>query len=209
MVTRFNLVIRRNNNIAFDHKILEMVKNKFFQIIKDNYISKHLNSSDTKDKNVNIDNLTIFKQTEITRKEKLIRNILSLIDVQIEQTEVSISLTGDEGTYYKMISDKIILGAVKGINKHKEIHFILIAFELKVKEYVTYKGALNEFLLFSNNKVFLNAKLEYGLFPKYYSLINSLNIKLDISGALIEISTRALESIFTQIVYISNLDKID
>jgi hypothetical protein len=196
----FKLVIRRNTNFSFDHKLLEMVKKKFFEVIRDNYISKHLDRENTGEMNINLENLTIFKQSEITRKEKIIRNMLSLIDMQIEQTEVNLSLTGDEGTYYSIMSDKLILGAVKGINKHKEIHFILIALELRIKEYVTCKGELNEFLLFSNQKVFLNAKLEYGLFPKHYSLINTLNIKLDISGALFELSTRALESLFSQIV---------
>jgi hypothetical protein len=68
----------------------------------------------------------------------------------------------------------------------------------------------NEFILFNNQKIFLNLKFEYGLFPKsFYSLINTINVKCDISKTKVELSTRAINSIFKIIGQLIKLSKIN
>jgi hypothetical protein len=78
----------------------------------------------------------------------------------------------------------------------------LILFDLQIKEYIEVsKDVYREIFLFKNSKLFLNAKLEYGLIPKsFYSLMNTLNIKVEVSNTRIEVSTRAINQIFKLVV---------
>ncbi len=64
-----------------------------------------------------------------------------------------------------------------------------------------------EIILFQNEKIFLNLKLEYGLFPKgFYSLINTFNVKLDINNLKVELSTRAINTFFK--IAVNHINKI-
>jgi hypothetical protein len=81
----------------------------------------------------------------------------------------------------------------------------LILFDLQVKEYTLAGGSMyREIYLLKISKIFLNAKLEYGLFPKgHYSLINTFNIKVEITNTSIEVSVRAINQIFKLVVYLN------
>lgn len=182
--------------------ILKELKNKYFDIIKDKYLTKHLQKS----KNSNteeefIDN--VIKSEGISQKDKLIRNLLVFFDFLFESLNITFKIE-ELDYFHKLTIRKIIVGALKGINKHKEIHFLCIIFETKITEYIIIdeeNKKYNVINMFQNNKIFLNFKFEYGLFPKgIYSISNTININAEINKTKMEISTRMINSIFKLLV---------
>lgn len=100
-------------------EILNEVKDKFFQIIKDKYISKYMNANENLNGNNNleeeqIDN--ILKKSDITQRDKFIRNLLVFFDVLMENIEFRFKLS-EYPFFHHITVRKIIVGAVKGINK--------------------------------------------------------------------------------------------
>jgi hypothetical protein len=177
------------------------MKESFFKILKEKYINKHKEDNNILREEYGVDNISFLKQSDVTRKEKILRNLLSLVDVLVENAEVSFGLSNLD-FYHKVSLRKAIIGSIKGINKHKEIHFILIFFDLQIREYIKRSEDIyKEIFLFKVSKIFLNAKLEYGLYPQgFNSLLNTLNLKTEISNIFLEVSTRAINQIFKLIV---------
>ncbi len=94
---------------------LKDVKNQFFKIINDRYISKHTskNNENGAEEEV-IDNL--IKKVEVSKKDNFLRNLITFFDILIENVEVNFKLTQSD-TYHSLTLRKLILGVVKGINK--------------------------------------------------------------------------------------------
>lgn len=148
---------------------------------------------------------TVLKPSDSSRRDKFIRNFLCLIDFLLEDIDLNAKFDNSENIY-SINFRKIILGAAKGINKHKEIHFILMIYDLEIVEFIQLNPQdllyYSKFVLFNTNKFFLNLKLEYGLTPKdYYTLLNTINVKSEINTTWINISSRALNSLFKFIVF--------
>ena len=147
-----------------------------------------------------------MKPSDSSTKEKIIRNIIVMLDFLIKDVDLNIKFNDLNYIYSGKIS-KIIFGAVKGINKHKEIHFISIINDLEFIEYIQIDPenilAFNKFTLFKLNYIFVNFKLEYGLFLKdYYTLINTIKITSEFNKIQINFSSRSLNSIFIFLVKI-------
>ncbi len=130
-----------------------------------------------------------------------------MLDFVIEDLELNIKFNDNTSNTYTVKVRKIILGAVKGIINHKEMHFISIVYDLELNEYLQNDPRdllyYYKFNIFNIGKFFINLKLEYGLFPKNnFSLLNTINIKTDINKSKINISSRFLDTFFIFIVKI-------
>jgi len=146
----------------------------------------------------------VIKQSDQSKKEKIIRNLLVLVDLLLEDLDLNIKFDNSRNVYTAKLR-KIMLGAVKGINKHKEIHFISIIYEIELIEYIQINPNdllyYNKFKLLFLKKFFINLKLEYGLFPKSQnSLFNTINFKSELSEGNIDLSSRSLDTLFSFIV---------
>jgi len=112
------IVLKRNegSNLYNDHNdYLNNIKNKFYQIINDKYIFKHINEKkEWKSEEETIDN--ILKKSDIGRKDIFLRNLITFFDFLCENVEVNFKLSEME-VYHKLSLRKLILGAVKGIHK--------------------------------------------------------------------------------------------
>jgi hypothetical protein len=92
------------------------LKNKFFLILKEKYISKHKEDNIVPREEYGVDNISLLRPEEITRKEKILRNLLSLVDFLVEDVDLSYGLSNFD-YFHKASLRKTILGSVKGINK--------------------------------------------------------------------------------------------
>jgi hypothetical protein len=106
----------KSNNYQLD--LLEELKNKFFKILKEKYIDKHSEENQPVREEYGVDSISFLKPAETTRNEKILRNLLSLIDLLIENVDVNFGLT-NLNFYHKVTNRKMILGSIKGINKVK------------------------------------------------------------------------------------------
>lgn len=113
-------VIKKNETDNTQMDILKMLKNKFYDIILKKYISKHLKDN----KQISIDEEVIdniIKPSEISQKDKIIRNLLVMFDILIEFVEVNFKLNEME-VFHNLSFRKFIIGAIKGINKVRLIY---------------------------------------------------------------------------------------
>jgi hypothetical protein len=92
------------------------MKNKFFTVLKEKYIDKHKEDGGAMREEYGVDNISFLRQSEVTRKEKILRNLLSFVDILIEHAEVSFGLSNLD-FYHKVSLRKAIVGSIKGINK--------------------------------------------------------------------------------------------
>ena len=84
-------------------------------MIKNKYISKHLNSNkEIRIEEEVIDNL--LKKSDISKKDNFIRNLITFFDVMLENVEVNFKLS-ENVTFHNLAIRKLIVGGVKGINK--------------------------------------------------------------------------------------------
>jgi hypothetical protein len=84
-------------------------------LIKNKYISKHLNSNkEIRIEEEVIDNL--LKKSDISKKDNFIRNLITFFDVMLENVEVNFKLS-ENVTFHNLAIRKLIVGGVKGINK--------------------------------------------------------------------------------------------
>ena len=233
-----SFIIQRNQrNTEKKNGILFEIKEKFFKIIKEKYINFHLNNEQKKSffkEEEYIDNL--IKETEISQKDKILRNILVFFDFLFQGFEIDFKLS-ENHFFHNLSFKKGVFGVVKGLNKHKEIHIMMLIYNLSIKEYINvknikYVNSMNKYfkdkkdLNFINNdiengklknsfninsnlfdnyvefeiinmkKIFVNFKLEYGFYPiSNFSMNNTINIKIEIEHAFINISSRAIDSI--------------
>ncbi len=146
----------------------------------------------------------VIKPSDLSNKDKIIRNLLVLVDFVLEEFDFKFRFD-DSSSFYSAKIRKVVLGAAKGINKHKEMHFITIFYDIELSECVPKNPdellSINIFNLFSLRKFFVNLKLEYGLFQKnYYTLLNTINVKSELTTGKIDISSRSLNSIFSFMV---------
>lgn len=183
----------------------DVIKNYFSELIKKRFVSKHKKKNKTT--LIEEDFIENFiKPSDTTRKDKFIRNILVLIDFLLEDIEFKIKFDNNQSFYSARIR-KVVLGAAKGVNKHKEMHFITIFYDFEICEYLQINPDdliyYNKFNLFSISKMYLNLKLEYGFQPdNYYTLLNTINLKSEIISGKINVSSRSLDSLFYFIVSI-------
>jgi hypothetical protein len=93
-----SFIIQRNkNNSEKKNGILFEIKEKFFKIIKEKYINVHLNNEQKKNffqEEEYIDNL--IKETEISQKDKILRNILVFFDFLFQEFEINFKLNENE-----------------------------------------------------------------------------------------------------------------
>ena len=176
-------------------EFLKEIKEKFYTIIKEKYYNNH-----NKNKH---ENHFQEKQT-LNQKDKIIRNLLMMFDLLIEEIEISFKI-GNNLFYHQLVMKKGVFGAIKGLNRHKEIHIISTITNVSLIEYMKVNEQRNsnvyvEYVLFNINHIYLNFKLEFGLCPlmsKYnYSIQNTMNIKAEVSNTVINLSTRAINSVF-------------
>jgi hypothetical protein len=196
----FNILSLFTNALKLD---FEISKDFYFDLIKKRFLSKHLIENKT---NLIEEDLieNFIKTSDLSKKDKIIRNLLVLVDFLLEELDFNIKFDKSSSIYTARIK-KTMLGAAKGINKHKEMHFIAIFYDIELFEYLQINPEdllfYNKFNLVSLGKFFVNLKLEYGLFPKnYYTMLNTINIKSDLISGKINISSSRLDSLFTFMV---------
>ena len=135
-----SFVIQRNTNPEKKTGILYDIKEKFFNIIKEKYIENHLNKEEKKQllqEEEYVDNL--IKKTDISEKDKILRNILVFFDLLLQEFELNFKLSEND-FFYCISLKKGVFGVVKGLNKHKEIHLMVLIYNLKVTEYINSKN---------------------------------------------------------------------
>ena len=114
---------------------LSKLKKKFFEILKKKFIDKHLEN--IKDNIIYeeeyIDNL--IKKTEITKSDKIIRNLLVFFDFLIENLDFNFKLSKSD-FFHNIQFRKGIFGVIKGLNKHKEIHLMVLIYDFYINEYI-------------------------------------------------------------------------
>lgn len=95
------------------------IKEKLCEMIKDKYISKHYTKKDVVSDEILED---ILKSTNLTKKEKFFRNLMVFFDLVLENNLIIFKISNND-FYHSIFIKKILVGAVKGINK---VIFILI-----------------------------------------------------------------------------------
>ena len=222
----FIITRKKSNKTGF----LSQLKEKFYQILKEQYINKHIEH--LKDNIIfeeeYIDNL--IKKTDISRSDKFIRNLLVCFDFLLENIELNFKLS-ELDFFHSIYFRKGVFGVIKGLNKHKEIHLMVLVYDFSLKEYVnvntvkfrksmgikstedicnkyktdSFKNPFTpightfdpyaEFSIVNTKKIYLNIKLEYGLYPVgNLSLKNTMNIKCEISNSTVEFSSRCINT---------------
>lgn len=114
--TNFNENSSFQTNQYLDQpEFLRTIKEKFYQIIKEKYMTRHINSNqEGRIEEEVIDN--ILKKSEISRTDKILRNLITFFDILLENTQVNFKLS-EMNMYHHLYIRKAIIGAVKGINK--------------------------------------------------------------------------------------------
>lgn len=198
--------VKKLKFLKFEIKLdFELLKNYYFDLIRKRFLMKH--KSEFKQKLIEEDLIeNVIKPSDLSNKDKFIRNLLVLIDFLLEELELKVKFD-DNDSFYSIKIRKVVLGTVKGINKHKEMHFISFFYDIQLSECIAknpdHSSYFNLFNLLSLRKFFVNLKLEYGLFPKdYYTLLNTINLKSELVSGKVNISSRSLNSMFSFIVNI-------
>ena len=187
-----SFIIQRNkNNSEKKNGILFEIKEKFFKIIKEKYINVHLNNEQKKNffqEEEYIDNL--IKETEISQKDKILRNILVFFDFLLQEFEINFKLNENE-FFHNLSFKKGVFGVVKGLNKHKEIHIMMLIYNLRVKEYINVKN------IKTMNKYFKEKKdLNNNNDIENEELKNPFNIKNESFNNYVEFDIINMQKIF-------------
>ena len=148
-----SFVIRKQDTPNKNFGILYEIKEKFNKILYENYIKCFTAYSEDeeendfyreqiypkKDKEKKFKkNTKIYEKKKLPLKDKLIRNFLAFFDLVLDNIEINFKLS-ESDSFYRITFDKGTIGIIKGLNVNKEIHFLLILNELKMKEYINIK----------------------------------------------------------------------
>lgn len=187
----------------------EQKKKFFFDEIKDRINSNRI--QENKKTDIDDDLMELVDNNEgnkVSNKEKFLRNFLSIFDFNFEDINLTIN-SEKNSLLYTLKVNKVLIGALKGINKHKEIHFIFVANNLKIFEFLgnDLDNDKKEFYqkkdILKLGKIFLNFKLEFGLGLKdslNLNIFNSINTKSEIHTLIINLSQNVITNLFNLFV---------
>ena len=215
IIRKNSFVISRNNNINNENSgMLNEIKKQFYNIIEEKFIIEYLFK---KENNINyeLNNEYIKKiinNNNFNKKNMILRNLLTLIDFIFED-ENYINLKLSENNYFHQIKiNKIFIKIIKGLNLHKEIHFIIDIFGMNINEFQNVNNNYNndyiKYNLIGINEINLNLKLEYGLLKiKNKNFNNTLNIKINFDKIYFNFSIRMINIIFNLLTEIIKYNK--
>ena len=225
IIRKNSFVITRNNNNNINNEnsgMLNEIKKQFFNIIEEKFIIEYLFK---KENNINYDLnkeyiKKIINNSNFNKKNMILRNLLTLIDFIFED-ENCFNLKLSENNYFHQIKiNKIYIKIIKGLNWHKEIHFIINIIGMNINEFqITNNNNYNnnnnyfnnnyiKYNLVGINEINLNLKFEFGLLKiKNKNFKNNLNLKIIFDKIYFNFSIRMINILFNLITEIIKYKK--
>jgi hypothetical protein len=105
--------LKNEKNPLDETSIIQEIKQKLCEVIKEKYISKHSSKTSEVSDEILED---IIKSSSLSKKETIIRNLMVFFDILMENSLIVYRISNND-FYHSVFIKKILVGAVKGLNK--------------------------------------------------------------------------------------------